>query len=305
MSSVRCGLQQCTPLMLSRNIFRYHGVFSLTRHARQLHSKMPVFSGTIHSDSESTNGFDSTNISAAQIVKMCDQRPLPLLTSHICKFPGQTFPIELSESRYKVMIASVIGAEPPSELNELQEGLFGLVCKHPHDTLEESIGETDWRSYNVGTIVKVDDMIQIDHEDLQLTCTALHLAQFENPERSLLGYWVANTTTLSIDSTKFEGRSTYTEAADEAKQAYSDFLKLDDHLNDDEKKTILDTMEECGSDCVKLSDWLGARLPVPAHVKQPMLESTDPMFRYRDVHGKLNDCVGSRYTAARSESDVL
>lgn len=131
-------------------------------------------------------------------------------------------------------MASVMGTELPSELNELQEGLFGLVCKHPQDMLEKSIGETDWRSFNIGTIVKVDNLIQMDHEDVQLTCTALHLARFDHPERSLLGYWVANATPLSIDATNVEEHAI--EAAKEAKQTYSQFLAMDNNLTDEEKK---------------------------------------------------------------------
>ena len=50
-------------------------------------------------------------------------------------------------------------------------------------------------------------------------------------------------------------------------------------------------MEEHGSDCVKLSEWLCARLPIDANAKQPLLESHDPLFRFLSVNIQLGKMI--------------
>jgi len=122
--------------------------------------------------------------------KLASGKKLPLFCLDLVRYPGQQFPLYIFEPRYMCMFESLMGDSSSGSDSELQDGLFGLVCTRPADTLDESIGETDWRSYNVGTVVEVGGVSRIEEDRLLVICKARAAIQLKDePERTLLGYW--------------------------------------------------------------------------------------------------------------------
>jgi hypothetical protein len=52
------------------------------------------------------------------------------------------------------MFEGILG-EAGSSKTEVQDGIFGLMCSKPPEVLPDDIGETEWKSHNIGVVVEV------------------------------------------------------------------------------------------------------------------------------------------------------
>lgn len=232
------------------------------------------------------SGFD-----ADELTEALKEKRLAVFPLDVCQFPGQEFPLHIFEPRYKIMFSSIMGEDKKPPKDMLTDGVFGMVCMKADAQLPAGIGETEWKSYNVGTVVQILNKMILDNGNLLITCKARARIDVTAPQRDLLGYWTAQAEVLPpIDPA--EHHENAESAMDQCRRVYQDFLALQvlGHT-DDEKSDILDVMQANGGNCVELGDWLAARLPVSNASKQNLLETNDPIWRLLKIANSFRKLV--------------
>eukprot|EP00035_Acanthoeca_spectabilis_P013582 m.253012 g.253012 ORF g.253012 m.253012 type:complete len:266 (+) comp15926_c0_seq4:1544-2341(+) len=192
---------------------------------------------------------------------------------------GETMPLKIFEPRYQIMFESVMGTEPPTEPNELACGLFGIVREKTSAEIEqdEEIGETEWRSEHVGTVLEVRHSTRTE-EGQMVFCQALHRINVSDVERNLFGYWSGNA--VVTDPSPRADVNGLDEVIGDAKDAYQEFLKIKElGMEPWEQGALVQILDLHSDNWLRLTHWLAARLPVSAAQKQSILESDDPIFR--------------------------
>lgn len=162
------------------------------------------------------------------------------------------------------MFSSIMGEDKKPPRDMLTNGCFGMVCMKSDKQLPDNIGETDWKSHSVGTVVQILNKMHLDNGNLLITCKARARMQVADPQRDLLGYWTAQAEMLPMSPFGPGAHQQITESAmDQCRRVYQDFLALQvlGHT-EEEQSDILGIMNANGGNCVELGDWLAARLPV-------------------------------------------
>eukprot|EP00040_Diaphanoeca_grandis_P024339 m.133644 g.133644 ORF g.133644 m.133644 type:complete len:281 (+) comp29686_c0_seq1:293-1135(+) len=223
---------------------------------------------------------DLAPMGETEMAALLGTKRLPLFPLDLVMFPGQTFPLNVFEPRYKVMFDMILAAQDDNE-SMLQNGLFGLVCVKPESEVGD-VGRTDWRSYTIGTVVKVESIITVERsKDLICSNTSLYRIQVDDVERELLGYWTANASLIPMSGGKLNKSDTdMLSIMENAKLAYAEFLALKElNLSEEDQALVMLEMEKHCEDGVSLSNWLGARWPGSLATKQSLLESSDSAWR--------------------------
>eukprot|EP00037_Helgoeca_nana_P016303 m.153509 g.153509 ORF g.153509 m.153509 type:complete len:393 (+) comp23453_c0_seq3:115-1293(+) len=203
---------------------------------------------------------------------------LPLFPLDLVQFPGETTPLHVFEPRYKIMFESITETKPPTSPDELTCGLLGIIREKTKEEVADDVGETDWKSDMVGTVLQVRYSNKTEDGEI-FFCQALHRIEVSDVERNLFGYW-SGKAAVTDPAPSAEGVEGLELAVVEAKDAYREFLKIEAlGMEPWEQGALSQILELQSAEWPRLTHWLAARLPTPSVEKQPILESDDPIFR--------------------------
>ena len=190
----------------------------------------------------------------------------PLFPLHTVLYPGGPLPLRIFESRYIDMISACMKSDSP----------FGVVL------IKDGSETGEARTYNVGTLARIDDWYQ--GSDGLLGVTAIGQQRFRLLEsmRQDDGLIIGEIELLGVD------------APQEMPEEFRPLGKILASVLDDLGK-LYESLEKNYEDVGWVAYRFAEILPVSPEQKQSCLETDDPMQRLRKMREVLKTIRSSKY----------
>lgn len=205
---------------------------------------------------------------------------LPLFPLNVVLFPGATLPLHIFEQRYKQMIGQCIERKQP----------FGVLLIRSGTEAGGPAAEP----YEMGTMAHIQQVERLEDGKMNIICTGgsrFRVLEIVSREPYLVGR-------IETVLPAHERDRETDDLAAEAAALFGEYLRLYLTMTNQWSRTA-----DLPADPDALADFIGSRLPVPAAVKQSLLEELSAKRRLtaeKELLGEAIRQLAEQVKAART-----